>query len=405
MAKFGMLYLDGGRWLGEQIVPEEWAADLRQLYEPIIEAQRHQAGLEAHEQLCDNIKELLLRPDWFEQVQLAREQLPSSADELASPIPLAEILTQAHSSQVIEALAGIQELAERGKLRSAMEEAFFVLDRAPTYLPLHAFMGEMLVRQGDLEAAVAKFMAIAKIYSSRGESTQALNLYRKVTDLSPMDLAARGRLIDHLLAAGKTDEGINEYLHLAEIYYNLADLNASRRTYTEALRMAQQAQADRSLRVKILHRMADMDLQSLDWRQALRIFEQIRTLQPDDLKARTNLVELNFRLGREDQAISELDHYLNYLRDLNQVQAAATFLESLIEEHQTTIPLRRRLADVYLQTGRKADALVQMDAIGELLMDAGDRAGTIQVVEMILSLDPPNKGEYQLLLEQLQGSR
>ncbi len=395
-------YLEALKLADVQVVPEQRAADLRQLYEPIIDAQRQQTGLEEHEQLCDNIKELLLRQDWLEQVRLAREQLPSSRDKDAPPIPLAEILTQAHSSQVIEALANIRELADRGKLRSAMEEAFFVLDRAPTYLPLHAFMGEMLVKQGDIEAAVAKFQAIAKIFSSRGESTQALNLYRKITDLSPMDLAARGRLIDHLLAAGKTEEGIDEYLHLAEMYYNLADLNASRNTYTEALRMAQQAQADRSLRVKILHRMADMDLQSLDWRQALRIFEQIRTLQPDDAKARTNLVELNFRMGREDQAISELDNYLNYLREHNQIHTVVKFLEGMIEEHMLNIPLRRRLADVYLQMRRKEDAIAQMDAIGELLMDVGDRAGTIQVIEMILSLDPPNKGDYQLLLEQLQ---
>jgi tetratricopeptide (TPR) repeat protein len=394
-------YLEALKLADVQIVPEEYAEDLRQLYEPIIDAQRQEASLEAHEQLCDNIKELLLRPDWTEQVQLAREQLPDNGAKNAPPIPLAEILTQAHSSQVIEALAYVHELADRRQLRSAMEEAFFVLDRAPTYLPLHTFMGEMLVMQDDVQTAVEKFVAIAKIYSSRGESTQALNLYRKITDLSPMDLGARGRLIDHLVVAGQTEEAIDEYLNLAEMYYNLADLNAARRTYTEALRMAQQAQADRSSRVKILYRMADMDLQSLDWRQALRIFEQIRTLQPDDMKARANLVELNFSLRREDQAISELDNYLDYLRDREQIQTAGEFLESVIEEHPKAIPLRRRLADIYRQMGRKQDAILQLDAMGELLMDAGDRAGAIKVIEMILSLDPPNKKDYQLLLEQL----
>ncbi len=395
-------YLEALKLADVQVVPEERAADLRQLYEPIIDAQRQQTDLEAHEQLCDNIKELLLRSDWLEQVQLARKQLPSQVDKHAPPIPLAEILTQVHSSQVIEALAYINELADKGKLRSAMEEAFYILDRAPTYLPLHAYMGEMLVKQGDVQAAVAKFLAIAKIYSSRGESTQSINLYRKITDLSPMDLGARGRLIDHLVAAGQTEEAIDEYLNLAEMYYNLADINASRKTYTEALRMAQQAQVDRSLRVKILHLMADMDLQSLDWRQALRIFEQVRTLQPDDVEARANLVELNIRLGREDQAILELDNYIDYLRDNNQIVLAGTFLQSMIEEHSRIVPLRRRLADIYKQMGRKEDAVAQLDAIGEVLMDAGDRAGAIQVIELILSLNPPNKRDYQLLLEQLR---
>jgi tetratricopeptide (TPR) repeat protein len=176
----------------------------------------------------------------------------------------------------------------------------------------------------------------------------------------------------------------------------------ARNTYTEALRMAQQAQVERAARVKILHRMADMDLQSLDWRQALRIFEQIRTLQPDDLEARNSLVTLNLRLGRDEQAILELDNYLTYLRDNNQIEIAASFLEELVEEHSQLIPIRRRLVEIYQRLGRDEEAIVQLDTIGEQLMQVGDRAGAIKIIEKILSLEPANKAAYLLLLKQLR---
>jgi tetratricopeptide (TPR) repeat protein len=275
-------YLEALRLADAQMVPPEHADNLRQLYEPYIEAHRQQDEPGAQEQLCGTVKDLLMRPDWRVQMGRAREQLPSRGDG-APPMPVIEILKGTigiQVSQVIESLTSIYELVDQGKLRSAMEDAFYTLQHAPTYLPLHTLMGELLIKQGDLKGAVAKFQTVAKVHSTRGEAFQAINLYRKVADLSPMDLGSRGRLIDQLVASGQTEEAIKEYIHLAGIYYNMADFNMARKTYTEALRMAQQSQTDRATRVQILHRMADIDLQSLDWRQALRIFEQIRTLSP-----------------------------------------------------------------------------------------------------------------------------
>jgi len=395
-------YLEALMLADIEVLPQKWSADIRQLYEPILETQRQSEKHEEHQQLCDNIKQLLLRKDWHNQVRLAREQLPDYGNGKSPPMPLAVILTHARSSQVLEALASINRLSEAGKIRSAMEEALYALDYAPTYLPLHIYMGELLLQHGDTDGAVAKFLTVAKTYGSRGDSTQAISLYQKITELSPMDITARGRLIDLLLISGQTDEAINEYLKMAEIYYNLADLHMSRKTYTEALRTAQQSRADRDLQVRILHHMADMDLQSLEWRQALRIFEQIRTLQPDDMKANMNLVTINFRMGNEDQAITDLEYYLAFMRDSNQGQKAVIFLEELVKEYPKSAPIRRWLAEFYEQTGRDKDAVTQLDALGELLMESENRSAATQVIQKILTFDPPNKDEYQLLLDQLQ---
>jgi tetratricopeptide (TPR) repeat protein len=209
-------------------------------------------------------------------------------------------------------------------------------------------------------------------------------------------------MIDQLLAFGRSEEAIDEYIALADVYYSLADLGMARKTFSEAIRVAQKFQVDRSYRIKILHRMADIDLQSLDWRQALRIYEQIRTLQPDDVQARTNLVEVNFRLGQEQRALSELDNYLSYLSDNNQWDKARVFMENLVEEEPDRVPVRRRLTDLYKHLDQKEEAINQLDAIGELLLEADDKAGAIQTIEMILDLDPANRVSYEQLLHQLR---
>jgi tetratricopeptide (TPR) repeat protein len=148
--------------------------------------------------------------------------------------------------------------------------------------------------------------------------------------------------------------------------------------------------------------MADIDVQSLDWRQALRVLEQIRTLHPEDFEARRQIIELNIRLGQESQALAEVDNCCAHLSSTNQPDKLIAFMEGLVAEYPQNIPMRRRLVDVCRDLGRKTEAIGQLDTIGDMLLDAGDRGAAIQTVEMIISMDPPNKAEYLHLLEQIK---
>ena len=155
--------------------------------------------------------------------------------------------------------------------------------------------------------------------------------------------------------------------------------------------------------MRILHRLADIDLQSLDWREALRAFDQIRNLDPSDEDARTKLVELNFRMGQEARGLAELDNYLDYLEGRGQRDKALKVLENWVSEEPRRVGLYQRLAGRYQQAGRTSEAITQLDAAGDLLVQAGDIQGAVRVIEMILSLRPKNADDYQKLLMQLKG--
>jgi len=148
--------------------------------------------------------------------------------------------------------------------------------------------------------------------------------------------------------------------------------------------------------------MADIDMQRLDWRQAIRVFEQIRTLRPDDETARKNLIDLNLRLGQPQQATAELDSYIAYLDETGKREEGILFCETLIEDHGGQIFIRRVLADLYHKSGRTAEAIAQLDAIGDTLMASGDTQAVIEVVNKILIMNPPNAEQYRELLRQLQ---
>jgi tetratricopeptide (TPR) repeat protein len=396
-------YLEALKLADAMTVPAEQADGLRQLYDPLIMAQSQEEDEQRHRQLSDNIIDLLMRPKWWQHLSNIRSQLILQT-EGGPPTPLAEIIMEARSSQVVVEMNTVRQLAREGRVQAAMEEAFFALQHSPNYLPLHVTIGDLLVSSGQLPEAISKFAVVARAYSVRGETGRAIDMLRRVVDMAPMDMEVRNRLIDQFMARGDNEEAIKEYIKLAEVYYSLAELANARKSYAKALRLAQITDVNPVWKIRVLHRIADIDIQSLNWRQALLIFQEICTIKPDDEKAVSQLIELNLRMGERDQAMIELDKFIGYLNENQRSDEALEFLEKQVEERSQQAMVHRRLAEQYHFMGRGGDAIKQLDKVGEILLDAGDRLGAISAIQRILDLNPTNKERYQQLLERIRSN-
>jgi len=394
-------YLEALKLADSMVVPPELADPIRQLYESMIEVQAQQSGNSEQEKVCNVIEDLLNKPDWRYQVAMGREQLPDSGED-SVPLPLAEILTQTKSSQIIEAMSNIHRMARGGQLRSAMEEAYHSLQYAATYLPMHTLISELLIQDDKVDEAITKLSVVAHAYSVRGESKQATKTLQRVIQLSPMDLSARTRLIDQLVEGGQAEEALTEYLELADLYYRQAELDIAFKTYTTALQLCQQTKVHSDWNVRILKKMADIDLQHLNLRQACSIYEQIRTIRPNDIAVRKSIIDLNIRLGQPNQAYDEIDNFVANLESNGLRNEAIPYLEDLLEEYPQQIILRRYLAEEYRQAGRKDDAIAQLNTLGEICLDVGDNEAAIQAVETIIALNPPNLDQYQSIIKKLK---
>lgn len=383
-----------------EVVGPELSDILSDQYETLIESRTQAAEEEDLHMLCQNITELLMQPNWRQKVKEARAQLPSAVTG-ALAMPLADILTQAESTEMVEALTHINQVSRQGFFRTAMEEAFALMSVAPTYLPLHIHMGELLLRQNRTREAIDKFTIVAETYACRGDANRATDILSKIVEIAPLDLSAHKRLIDRYIEQGQSEEAIMQYIHMADVQHRLAQMEAARKTYERALQYAQQSNADRKWCVSIMHNMADIDLQRLDWRQALRVYEQLRTLEPNDKTARKNLVELNLRMGKPKQAASELDNYLSYLETSNNEKEALPFLEKLVEDNEEMHFAHRHLAEQYQRLNQTKKAIEQWDKVAEMMVNSGDMEGAKQAIRAILVLNPPNAEKYRTALQHL----
>jgi tetratricopeptide (TPR) repeat protein len=379
------------------------SGDLNRLYDT-IQSSLSEGDEQALQRIIQSTLDFLTGPEWLQRLRKARQQIEKEAPGMGV-VPIAEILAVGGSEQVIRSMGRIDEMLALNMPISAMEEAYLALQIAPTYLSLHHKMADILLQAEHTDAALAKLSAIAETHRVRGESRQAADVYAKILRHSPVDIPGRQRLIDLLVQQDRIEEALDQYLELVDFYRQMAQIDEARRSLAEAYDLAQRGSPDRNRSLKILHELADVDLSRLDWRRALASYEQIHALDPKDDKAAMQMIDLDLRLGQEEQAARELDNYLEQLVKSGRSAEALNLLEEMAREHPGKQALHARLAEAYRAAGRTADAISQYDALGEIQLDAGQARDAARTISIIISLGPPDLEGYRELLRNLESGQ
>ena len=308
------------------LYPKDRQKELEKAYAPYLDTLNHPQDEESLRKICNEIGNILFSRDWKKRIKQIREQLNAQHPQ-EEGLPIGSLFAESGGLNAVTIMSSIQTLAKEGKQRTATEELLYTLQFMPTYLPLHILLGDLLLEQGQTEDAFNKFYIVAKTYEIRGEKEKALEIYRRLTDMSPMNTVVRQKLIDLLSETGNVNECFQEHLDLAEAFYTLADLRQARETYQKAYQYVLDNHLGEKMQVMVLHLIGDLDIQNLDWKLARDLYQQIRQLDPNDEKARILSIELSYRLHDKVQALKELDTYLDYLEQNNKLAHAQDFMK------------------------------------------------------------------------------
>jgi tetratricopeptide (TPR) repeat protein len=262
-------------------------------------------------------------------------------------------------------------------------------------------LAEVFAQDGRVDDAVAKYQTVADLYLVREEMRQATGVYKRILRLMPMDVVIRSRLIDLLISSGEIDQALEQYMALADAYYQLAQVDKSLEKYSEALRLVPRATDDRKWRARLLRQMADVQLHRANWRDAVGLFAQLVAVAPDDERARLNLIDLNYKLGRTAEGDKATVAMLQHYQSQDAQERALALLQEAVRLQPLQMALRGRMARAYIDAGQREEAIRELDTLGELQLDAGLREQAMATVRFIISLNPKNVEAYRQLLAQL----
>ncbi|MBL8133143.1 MAG: tetratricopeptide repeat protein [Anaerolineae bacterium] len=339
---------------------------------------------------------------WREKLVDLRRQLEETHREQGMK-GVIDFLIATDSDQLARSIALIDRYMRSGMLTLAIDEAHRAVEISPFYLPVHVRMAEIMMREGRVRNAIAKYNAVARSYMARGEDERAAEILHNVLEIAPLDVQVRESLIELMEEEERWDEALDQYIDLADVHHQLGNYDLSRDTYALAERIASRVSASPEKMVRIKHRIADIDQMRLDMRKAVKAYEEIIQLAPEDERAHRMLVDLTYRQGNQVEALRRLDKLLGIYARSRQVTKITQLLEELVTLYPTDPGLRSRLSAIYRQLGRKMDAIVQLDALGELQLQAGAHKQAAETIRQIIALSPDNIDDYRQLLTQLGG--
>jgi tetratricopeptide (TPR) repeat protein len=382
-------------------VQRSQADDLIQLYEALAQSYAVKGDRETALEFTNSLIEFFGGKGWEDQARAARHRLDSLSDGITRS--LAEMLSVPNAETIFAAIVMSQEYLKRGMEMAATDLCFQAIAKAPFYLPLHERLGEILAEQGQIEAAVAKYEMVADAYLIRGEPHHTISVYKRLLHLSPLDVVVRSRVIDLLLNSGEIDETLEQYLELADAYYQLMQLPKAVEKYNEALRLVPRAPEPHDWQIRVLRRLTELLLRTGDWPSASSSLEALVELCPDDDRARLNLIDALYKAGRGSQADKQTEAMIRRCHAVGDHEQAIGLLTEALRRQPQQMALRGRLARAYMDAGMRDEAVEQLDVLGEMQLEAGLHWHAIATLKAIIALKPANLEAYQELLRQIGG--
>lgn len=340
--------------------------------------------------------------NWERKVREARRLMDRLADD-GNVMTLAEYLETPETEIIVTAMSLTGEYIRRNLLMTAAEECFRAIQKAPSYLPLHVRLADVFLKQKHNEEAITKYLVVAEVYQMRGETQEAISIFEKILRLAPMDVRVRSKLIELLVKKSEVELALEQYLILADVYYQLARVDQALEKYQEALRLVPGSANETVWKVDILHRMGDIYNQRVDWARAAEAYETIVAEAPDDERAQLALVDLYYKQGQNTRALEALDTLLGIYQNAGKTQKIVAVLQDAVQTRPEEMGLRARMAAVYARQGMIREAIAEYDALGEMQLEAGLREEAARTIQTIISLGPDDAEGYRRLYAQIRG--
>src|ERR1700682_6513156 len=199
---------------------------------------------------------------------------------------------------------------------------------------------------------------------------------------------------EKLVAKGKIEPAIKEYERLLEESPN--DVNTLNRIGDLWVRINRNDEA-----VKTFGRIADHYSKDGFFLKAIAIYKKINKLDPSKLDIYAKLADLYGKQGLAMEAKSQYQVLADYYLKHGDPANALAIYRKISELDPNSINVHVKLADLYSQNNRTAEALKEYDRVGRMLLKRGMLDEAVQVFKKALKVDPSNSELVESLVTAL----
>jgi tetratricopeptide (TPR) repeat protein len=232
-------------------------------------------------------------------------------------------------------LATAEKYVQQGKLQNAITEYEKVLKNDAKDLTVTNTVGDLYSRLGESDKATECFKNVGDAYASQGFTVKAIAMYKKISKLKP---------------------SLESLLKLAELYTQQGLFNDARAQYLQ---------------------VADEFLKSGELENAVRIFQKILEMDPENVTMRARLAEVYVRLGKKTEAWQIFSAAAESQRSRGNLAGAEEILQRMLT----------------LDPGNAYALLMQ----GKNQVESGDAAGAVVTLSKVADIDSNPDGLRDLL--------
>jgi tetratricopeptide (TPR) repeat protein len=232
-------------------------------------------------------------------------------------------------------LANAEKYVQQGKLQNAISEYEKILKNDPKDLTVTNTVGDLYSRIGESDKATDCFKNVGDAYASQGFTVKAIAMYKKICKLKP---------------------SLESLLKLAELYTQQGLFNDARAQYLQ---------------------VAEEFLKAGELENAVRIFQKILEMDPENSQMRVKLAEVYIRLGKRQEAWQIFSAAVESMRSKGSLSGADEVLQRMLT----------------LDPGNTYALQMQ----GKTLLESGDGAGAVGALQKIPDIDSNPEGLRDLL--------
>jgi len=240
-------------------------------------------------------------------------------------------------------LSAAEKYVQQGKIQNAISEYEKVTKADPKDLTVTNTIGDLYSRLGEADKATDCFKTVGDAYANQGFTVKAIAMYKKISKLKP---------------------SLESVLKLAELYTQQGLFNDARAQYLQ---------------------VAEEFLKSGELDNAVRIFQKILEMDPENTSMRVRLAEVYVRLGKKEEAWKIFSAAAETLRSKGSLSGAEEVLQRMLT----------------LDPGNSYALLMQ----GRNLLENGDAEAAAEALQKVPDLDSNPEGLRDLLKAYLKTGR